>query len=82
MGAPILVGAADGGLAGPVAFLVGFYACLVGSKIAIAGAVGASRDALTGRAYPWIMHCLGALLVVFSVLLLREGAILLGLIGG
>ena len=82
VGAPILVGAAAGGLAAPAAFLVGFYTCLVGSKVAVAAAVGASRGALTGRAYPWIMRALGALLLVFAVLLLREGAILLGLIGG
>jgi threonine/homoserine/homoserine lactone efflux protein len=80
VGAPILVGAATGGLAGPAAFLVGFYVCLVGSKVAVAAAVGASRGALTGRAYPWIMRILGAVLLVFAVLLLREGAILLGLI--
>jgi len=82
VGAPILVGAAAGGLAGPVAFLVGFYACLIGSKVTVAAAVGASRGALTGRAYPWIMRILGAILLVFAALLLREGAILLGLIGG
>lgn len=82
VGAPILVGAAAAGPAGPIAFLVGFYACLVGSKMTVAAAVGASRGALTGRAYPWIMRALGALLLVFAVLLLREGAILLGVIGG
>ena len=82
VGAPILVGAAAGGLAGPVAFLVGFYACLIGSKVTVAAAVGASRGALTGRAYPWIMRILGAILLVLAVVLLREGAILLGLIGG
>jgi threonine/homoserine/homoserine lactone efflux protein len=82
VGAPILVGAAATGLAGPVAFLVGFYACLIGSKVTVAAAVGASRGALTGRAYPWIMRVLGAVLLVLAVVLLREGAILLGLIGG
>ncbi len=81
VGAPILVTAAAAGPAGPVAFLVGFYACLVGSKVAVAGAVGASRGALTGRAYPWIMRALGAVLFAFAYLLLREGAILLGIFG-
>jgi threonine/homoserine/homoserine lactone efflux protein len=82
VGAPILVGAAAAGPAGPVAFLAGFYACLVGSKVTVAVAVGASRGALTGGAYPWIMRILGAVLLVFAALLLREGAILLGLSGG
>jgi threonine/homoserine/homoserine lactone efflux protein len=82
VGAPIVVTAAAVGPAGPAAFLVGFYACLVGSKVTVAAAVGASRGALTGRAYPWIMRALGAVLLVFAVVLLREGAVLLGLIGG
>ena len=82
VGAPVLVAATGGGLVGPFAFLVGFYACLVGSKVTVAAAVGASRGALTGRAYPWIMRILGAILLAFAVLLLREGAILLGLVGG
>ena len=82
VGAPILVAASSGGLAGPVAFLLGFYLCLVGSKVGVALAVGASRGALTGGAYPWIMRGLGTVLLVFAVLLVREGLLLLGNIGG
>jgi threonine/homoserine/homoserine lactone efflux protein len=82
VGAPILLSASVGGIAGPVAFLAGFYVCLVGSKVGVALAVGASRGALTGRAYPWVMRALGAVLLVFAVLLVREGLILLGIIGG
>ncbi len=82
VGAPILVGASASGLAGPVAFLLGFYVCLVGSKVGVALAVGASRGTLTGRAYPWIMRILGAILLVFAVLLVREGLVLLGVVAG
>jgi threonine/homoserine/homoserine lactone efflux protein len=82
VGAPILVTASAAGPAGPVAFLVGFYTCLVGSKVAVAAAVGASRGKLTGGAYPWIMRALGAVLLVFAILLVREGLILLGLVAG
>jgi threonine/homoserine/homoserine lactone efflux protein len=78
VGAPILVSAAAAGPAGPVAFLIGFYACLVGSKVAVAAAVGASRGVLTGGAYPWIMRGLGLVLLVFAALLIREGLLLLG----
>ncbi len=81
VGAPILLAAAANGPVGPAAFLVGFYACLIGSKVAVALAVGASRGALTGGAYPWIMRALGAVLAVFAVLLLREGLVLLGIVG-
>ena len=82
VGAPILLVASVGGVAGPAAFLAGFYVCLVGSKVAVAAAVGASRGALTGRAYPWVMRVLGAVLLVFSVVLVREGLILLGVVAG
>ncbi len=81
VGAPILLAAAANGPVGPAAFLVGFYACLIGSKVAVALTVGASRGALTGGAYPWIMRALGAVLAVFAVLLLREGLVLLGIVG-
>ncbi len=82
VGAPILVDAASSGPAGPIAFLAGFYICLVGSKVGIALGVGASRGALTGRAYPWIMRALGIVLAVFAILLVREGLILLGILAG
>jgi threonine/homoserine/homoserine lactone efflux protein len=82
VGAPILLSASAGGVAGPVAFLAGFYVCLVGSKVAVALAVGASRGALTGPAYPWVMRVLGAVLLVFAILLVREGLILLGIVSG
>ena len=80
VGAPILVDAAGSGPAGPIGFLAGFYLCLVGSKVGIALAVGASRGALTGRAYPWIMRALGLVLALLAVLLVREGLILLGIL--
>jgi threonine/homoserine/homoserine lactone efflux protein len=82
VGAPVLLSAWSIGPAGPLAFLLGFYACLVGSKVAVALAVGASRGTLTGGAYRWVMRTLGAVLLVFAALLVREGLVLLGVLAG
>jgi len=56
-----------------VAFLVGFYLLLVGSKVGIAVVAGRSRDLLAGRPYRITMRVLAVLLVFFAVLLVREG---------
>ena len=82
VGAPVLLSASSIGPAGPLAFLLGFYVCLVGSKVAVALAVGASRGTLTGGAYRWVMRALGAVLLVFAALLVREGLVLLGVLAG
>ena len=56
-----------------VAFLFGFYALLVGSKVGIAAVAGSSRDLLAGRPYRLTMRVLAVLLVAFAALLFREG---------
>ena len=56
-----------------LAFLAGFYACLVGSKVLAAGLVARSRRFFSGRAYLWLMRLLGVLLLVFAGLLFNEG---------
>jgi len=56
-----------------VAFLFGFYVLLVGSKVGIAVVAGRSRNLLAGRPYRITMRVLAALLVLFAVLLVREG---------
>lgn len=56
-----------------VAFLFGFYLLLVGSKVGIAIIAGRSRDLLAGRPYRIATCVLAVLLVIFAVLLVREG---------
>ena len=60
-----------------VAFLFGFDRLLVGAKVGIAVVAGRSRDLLAGRPYRITMRVLAALLVLFAVLLAREGLKLL-----
>ena len=80
VGAPILIRAwADGPLAA-VAFLVGFYACLVGAKMLVAVIAGRSGGRLQCRGYRAVMVVLGILLIFFAVRLAGEGLRLLGVL--
>jgi len=73
VGGPLLVGAADEGLAGPAAFLVSHYLLLVGSKIAVAVAAWRSRRFLGSRAYVWMNRALGVVLLGFAAIFLWNG---------
>ena len=77
VGAAMLAKAIAQSWVNAVAFLFGFYLLLVGSKMGIAVVAGRSRDLLAGRPYRITMRVLAALLVLFAVLLFREGLKLL-----
>lgn len=72
VGAPLLVAAwrDSPGLGG--AFLVGFYALLVGSKVAIAWLVASSRHRLSDRLRERLVRTGGLLLVLGGLLLIWE----------
>ena len=73
VGAPTLRAAiASDGPAAGAAYVVGFYACLVGAKVGVAWAVARARGRLAPRGYRWIMRGLAVLLAVFAAGLLRE----------
>ena len=79
VGAPMIV---KGWTESPLragAFVAAFMACLVGAKVFIAVAAGRSRRLLGGKAYRYIMKLLGLLLLVFAILLLKEGLRLTGM---
>ena len=63
------------------AFVVVFSACLVGSKLIVAALAGRSRGLLTGQAYGMVMRALGLALLVFALLLFRDGLALSGILG-
>jgi len=79
VGAPILLKAADFNLAAAIGFVGVFYIMLVGAKLGLAILVGKSRTFLTGRAYLFVMKGLGLLLILFAIILFRQGWSLLGL---
>jgi threonine/homoserine/homoserine lactone efflux protein len=64
---------ASGGLATSLAFLIGFYALLVGAKLAIAFIVSRSQRWLTGRTYRYLLTGSGLLLIGLGIVLIWEG---------
>jgi threonine/homoserine/homoserine lactone efflux protein len=54
-------------------FIIGFYAFLVGSKIAVAYATEKSRDFITGKTYLHILKILGIILTIFSIYYIYQG---------
>ncbi|GAW65518.1 membrane protein [Geoanaerobacter pelophilus] len=82
VGAPLLTKSLNIGWTAFFAFVGSFYLSLVGAKIVLAVAVGRSKAFLSGRLYLFIMRLLGGLLVLFALLLFKEGVELLGLFRG
>jgi threonine/homoserine/homoserine lactone efflux protein len=77
VGAPFVLKTWHDGPAGPVAFIAGFYALLLGSKMVLAVAAGRSRGFLKGRGYVYVLRGLAVLLVAFALILFRDAARLL-----
>jgi threonine/homoserine/homoserine lactone efflux protein len=67
VGTPLLIDAAADGAIWCALFLLLFYTCLVGSKMATAIAVDRSRRFLSSRAYVMSVRLLGLLLIGFAV---------------
>jgi len=77
VGAPILLGALNQGWSVALAFIVGFYALLVGGKIALAAVIAGSRNHLNLAWYRTIFYVSGALLFVLAFFLLRDAWIVM-----
>jgi threonine/homoserine/homoserine lactone efflux protein len=58
-----------------VEFLVGFYVCLVGSKVIMAIVAARSKRLLAGKAYRYVMRILGVALIILAFVLLKEGLV-------
>jgi threonine/homoserine/homoserine lactone efflux protein len=77
IGGPIIINAYTESVLSPILFLIGFYALLVGSKIAISYATSKSMDFITGKTYIHIMRVLGVILVIFALYFFNQGIQLL-----
>jgi threonine/homoserine/homoserine lactone efflux protein len=66
------------GLASAFSFIVSFYGMLVGSKMLLAILTGKSRSFLQGKAYIFVMRSLGVILLLFALVLFRDGFQLFG----
>jgi threonine/homoserine/homoserine lactone efflux protein len=80
VGAPTIIKTWEENLFAALAFVIGFYACLVGSKVFVASLVSRSRQFFIGKTYIYIMRVLGTLLLIFTLLLFRDGLYLLGVL--
>jgi len=78
VGGPMVIKAYSSGYAPATAYIAGFYACLVGSKVAAALLVARSRDFLRGPYYVYLLRALGAALLFFAAMFVSEGLVLLG----
>jgi threonine/homoserine/homoserine lactone efflux protein len=58
-----------------VEFLVGFYVCLVGSKVIMAIVAARSKHLLAGKAYRYVMRILGVALIILALVLPKEGLV-------
>lgn len=79
VGAPLLARTWDAGPAKALAFLAGFYACLVGAKVLVAWLSGRFGPVLGSPAYAWAMRGLGLLLLGYAGWFVLEGLRLLAL---
>ena len=80
LGAPLTIKFSALSWSGGAGFILGFYVCLVGSKMLTAYLFGKARRFITGRPYLYTMRVLGALLVVFGLIMLEEALGYLGLV--
>jgi threonine/homoserine/homoserine lactone efflux protein len=80
VGAPIIFKSLNQSFLSTVSFVGSFLLLLVGSKILLALVVERSRSFLQGAVYIWAMRTLGALLLLFSLILFRDGLRLIGII--
>ena len=73
VGAPIIIKAYQASPTAAFAFITAFYVLLVGSKISIALVVDKSKAFLKNRVFIWTLRILGLVLLVFAILLIKEG---------
>ena len=79
VGAPATIKAYQDNPVAAFAFITAFYVLLVGSKISIALVVDKSRTILRTKVFVWILRILGLVLLIFAILLIKEGLHYLGL---
>lgn len=75
VGSPLLVRGVGEGILSPAAFLLGFYSCLVGSKIATALIVGGARNFFETKRYSYLVRFLGIVLISMGLFLIIEEAV-------
>lgn len=72
VGAPLVVQGIREGALPPAAFLLGFYLCLAGSKVALAVFVDRTRNLFETKRYFYIIKFLGAVLIFMGLFLIKK----------
>ena len=73
VGGPLVASALEKGGTHLVSFLVGFFGCLVGAKLALALVTEHFREWLLGPPYRMVMRGLALALLVFAVFMFTDG---------
>lgn len=73
VGAPLTIKAWNNSMLSSVLFIAGFYVFIVGTKVAVAFLSEKSKDILSGRFYIIIVKVLGFVLLIFSIILIKDG---------
>lgn len=73
VGVPTIIKATRQTPLAALVFVGFFFTCLVGAKMVVALLVDRSREFLSGAAYRWTMKILGLGLILFALLLAKDG---------
>jgi threonine/homoserine/homoserine lactone efflux protein len=73
VGAPISIKAYNQSLIAAVLFIAGFYVFIVGTKIVVAILSEKSKNILSSKSYVVIVKALGFILLLFSIILIKDG---------
>jgi threonine/homoserine/homoserine lactone efflux protein len=80
IGGPTILEGAHVHILAAVLFIAGVYITLIGSKTAVALVVDRSKTILKSRYYVYAIRALGIVLVLFALILVRDGLELIGLL--
>ncbi len=80
VGAPMTLKGYEVNLLSAVSYVAALYVFLVGSKITVALLVDRSKQFLESRIYIYIIRALGLVLLIFSLIFIKDGLAFLGLI--
>lgn len=79
IGGPMIFKSLEIHISATILFILGFYSLLVGSKISIAFIVGESKSFVESKYYLYIIRALGAVLILFALIFVKDGLKLIGL---
>ncbi|MDO9510400.1 MAG: LysE family transporter [Bacteroidales bacterium] len=80
VGAPITLKALKLNLLAAVLFVLGFYIFITGSKMLMAIISEKTKNIFSNTAYMYLMRFLGIVLIVFAIILIKDGFVFIGVI--